>query len=542
MLKKNEIYRAAVSGFTSEGLGVCRVEGCAVFVPNAAPDEEYELRIVHVGKTAAHGRIEKIITRSPHRVNRLCPYAKQCGGCDFWHLDYETECAIKAHRVADALRRLGGQEVAAVPLTPAETCEGYRNKAKYPVAPGKDGPSIGFYKKGTHDVIPVTRCRIQPPCADAAKDAVAEYMKRCGVSAYDETARSGLVRHVYVRHAAATGQVMVCLVANAERLPQEETLVRLLRGRVGGLRSVVLNTNTRPGNAVLGETQRTLWGSGTIEDILCGLTFRISPKSFYQVNRAQAEVLYGKALEAAGLSGSERVLDLYCGTGTITLCLAARAKEVIGVELSEAAVRDAEENARRNGVGNARFFCADAGQAARRLCDAGERPDVIVVDPPRKGLSQEAIDAIVEMCPERMVYVSCDPATLARDVKLLTASGYRLRSAEAVDMFPRCAHVETVCLLSKLQAKQHIEIDLDMDELDLTVAEKKATYDEIKAYVLEHSGLKVSSLYIAQVKQKCGIIERENYNKPKSEDAKQPQCPPDKEKAIKEALKHFGMI
>lgn len=449
MLKKNEIYRAAVTGFTSEGLGVCRVEGCAVFVPNAAPGEEYELRIVHVGKNAAHGRIEKIITRSPHRVNRLCPYAKQCGGCDFWHLDYAAECELKAQRVVDALNRLGGQQLERVQITGAKTCEGYRNKAQYPVAPGKNGPVAGFFKKGTHEVVEIERCRIQPACADAARATVVEYLRKYKVSAYDEKTHTGLLRHIYVRHAEATGQVMVCLVVNGEKLPREDALVSLLRARVPGLKSVVLNVNTRPGNAILGEKQRTLWGGDAIEDVLCGLTFRISPKSFYQVNRAQAEVLYGKALDAAGLTGQERVLDLYCGTGTITLCLAGRAKETIGVELVEAAIRDAEENARRNGIQNARFFCADAGQAAQKLCGEGARPDVIVVDPPRKGLSADVIDAIAKIAPLRVVYVSCDPATLARDVKLLTAEGYALTHAEAVDLFPRCAHVETVVRLTR---------------------------------------------------------------------------------------------
>lgn len=449
MLKKNEIYRAAVTGFTSEGLGVCRVEGCAVFVPNAAPDEEYELRIVHVGKNAAHGRIEKIITRSPHRVNRLCPYAKQCGGCDFWHLDYAAECELKAQRVTDALNRLGGQQLECVQITGADTCEGYRNKAQYPVAPGKNGPVAGFFKKGTHEVVEIERCRIQPECADAARAAVMEYLKKYGVSAYDERTHSGLLRHIYVRHAEATNQVMVCLVVNGESLPQEKALVSLLQARVPGLKSVILNTNIRRGNAILGEAQRTIWGTDAIEDILCGLRFRISPKSFYQVNRAQAERLYGKALEAAALSGQERVLDLYCGTGTITLCLASRAKEVIGVELIESAIRDAKENARRNGVKNARFFCADAGQAAQKLCAEGAQPDVIVVDPPRRGMSPDVIEAIVKMAPSRVVYVSCDPATLARDVKRLTERGYALTHAEAVDLFPRCAHVETVVLLSR---------------------------------------------------------------------------------------------
>ena len=449
MLKKNEIYRAAVTGFTSEGLGVCRVEGCAVFVPNAVPGEEYDLRIVHIGKSAAHGRIEKIITRSPHRVNRLCPYAKQCGGCDFWHMDYETECALKAQRVTDALNRLGGQALETVGLTPAPSCEGYRNKAQFPVAVGRNGPISGFFKKGTHEVVQIEHCRIQPDCADAARDAVLEYMKSCGVSAYDEEKHAGLVRHIYVRNAAATGEVMVCIVVNGEKLPRESTLTALLQARVPGLKSVILNCNTRAGNAILGDRQRTIWGADTIDDELCGLRFRISPRSFYQVNRVQAEVLYQKALAAAGLTGRERVLDLYCGTGTITLCLAKRAKEAIGVELVEAAVHDAEENARRNGITNATFFCADAGQAAQRLSAEGERPDVIVVDPPRKGLSPDVIDAISQMSPERVVYVSCDPATLARDVKLLSERGYILRHAEAVDLFPRCAHVETVVCLSR---------------------------------------------------------------------------------------------
>ena len=449
MLKKNEIYTAEISGFTSEGLGVCRVDGQAVFVPNAVADEEYELRITHIGKTAAYGKIEQILRRSPARISRLCPYAKQCGGCDFWHMTYEAECAIKAQRVTDALNRLGGQSLDTVPFTPADTCENYRNKAQYPVAMGKKGAEAGFFQKGTHEVIPIDRCRIQPECADQAKDAVLEYVRRHKVSVYDETTHTGLLRHIYVRHAAATGQVLVCLVVNGKALPKEDALAALLRERVSGLKSVALNVNTRRGNAVLGEETRVLWGTEAIEDVLCGLTFRISPRSFYQVNRAQAEVLYGKALQAAALTGTERVLDLYCGTGTITLCLARQAKEVIGVELVEAAIRDAKENARRNGIENARFFCADAGEAAQKLCAEGAQPDVIVVDPPRKGLSLDVIDAIEKMSPVRVVYVSCDPATLARDVKRLEERGYRLVSAEAVDMFPRCSHVESVVCLTK---------------------------------------------------------------------------------------------
>ena len=312
MLKKNEIYRTAVSGFTSEGLGVCRVDGCAVFVPNAAPDEEYDLRITHVGRHAAYGRIERILTASPDRCTRLCPDAKRCGGCDFWHLRYPAECRIKAQRVTDALNRIGGQNLPLVALTPAPTCESYRNKAQFPVAMGKTGIEAGFFEKGTHNVVPVEHCRIQPACAEQARSAVLRYARRWSVPAYDETARTGLLRHIYVRHAEATEQVLVCLVVNGERLPHEDDLVDTLRKAVPGLRSVVLNTNTRSGNAVLGETMRTLWGGDAIEDILCGLRFRISPRSFYQVNRTQAERLYGKALAAAGLTGGRSIGGTLC--------------------------------------------------------------------------------------------------------------------------------------------------------------------------------------------------------------------------------------
>ena len=449
MLKKNEIYRAAVTGFTSEGLGVCRVEGCAVFVPNAAPGEEYDLRIEHVGKNAAHGKIVHIITKSPARVNRACPYAKQCGGCDFWHLTYEAECEIKAQRVLDALNRLGGQSLQSVPITGAKTCEGYRNKAQFPVAPLGAGLTAGFFRKGTHEVIPIDRCRIQPECADRAKTLVLRWAREYRVAPYDETTHTGLLRHIFVRHAAATGEVLVCLVVNGSRLPREKELVALLRAELPEVRSIALNCNTRRGNSVLGETTRILWGAEAIEDELCGLRFRISPRSFYQVNRDQAEVLYGKTLDAAALTGEETVLDLYCGTGTITLCAAKRAKQAIGVEVVDAAIGDAKQNARRNGIENARFFCADAGQAAKQLSAEGIRPDVIIVDPPRKGVSADVIEAIAQMAPPRVVYVSCDPATLARDIKLLTAHSYKLTSAQALDLFPRCAHVETVALLEK---------------------------------------------------------------------------------------------
>ena len=451
-LQKNQLLTLRIERLSSDGSGVAHSpEGEAVFVPGTAPGDEAQVRIVKDCGRYAFGILDKLLTPSPDRIPVDCAVAGPCGGCSLRHLDYAAELRAKQESVADAFRRIGGLDVPVLDALPSPEVDRYRNKAQFPVAMGKTGIEAGFFEKGTHNVVPVEHCRIQPACAEQARSAVLRYARRWSVPAYDETARTGLLRHIYVRHAEATEQVLVCLVVNGERLPHEDDLVDTLRKAVPGLRSVVLNTNTRSGNAVLGETMRTLWGDDAIEDILCGLRFRISPRSFYQVNRTQAERLYGKALAAAGLTGTETVLDLYCGTGTITLCLARQAKRAVGVELVGAAIRDAQENARRNGIGNAEFFCADAGQAAQRLCAAGETPDVIVVDPPRKGLSADVIEAMARMAPQRIVYVSCDPATLARDVRSLTQQGYALTHAEAVDLFPRCAHVETVCRLERVE-------------------------------------------------------------------------------------------
>lgn len=453
-------------------------------------------------------------------------------------MDYAEELALKRRRVQDNLARIGGSEVEVEEILGAAETRRYRNKAQYPVSP--DG-RIGFYRARTHEVIDTRECLLVKPEADAAAEAVRQYMRDFRAAGYDERTGRGLLRHVYVR-SNTKSESLICLLVNGKRLPHEAELVERLRRACPKAVGIVLGENTRRDNVILGERYRTLWGADRLEDVLCGRVFRLSVPSFYQVNHEQAERLYAKAIEYAQLTGEETVLDLYCGAGTITLALASHAKRVLGAEIVPEAIDDARENAARSGVENAEFFCGDASDVAKKLAQENLRPDVITVDPPRKGLAEDVVESIARMQPERVVYVSCDSATMARDVKRFAALGYRAVRACAVDLFPRADHVETICLLSKLNAKQHIEINLDMDELDLTDAEKKATYQEIKDYVLEHSGLKVSSLYIAQVKQKCGIIERENYNKPKSEDAKQPQCPPDKEKAIKEALTHFGMI
>ena len=537
-LAKNQEHTVTIEGYGGGGMGVARIDGRVVFVHGALRGEKCRVLILKTLRSVAFAKVLEVVEPSCARVAPDCPYFPRCGGCTYRHMSYEEELRLKRQRVQDNLARIGGSAVAVEEILGAADTLRYRNKAQYPVS--KDG-KVGFYRARTHEVIECEQCLLVKAEADAAAEALREYMRRCRVAGYDEKTGHGLVRHLYVRSNAA-GESLVCVLVNGNRLPQEEALVALLRDACPKCRGIVLGTNTKKGNAILGDRYRTLWGEDRLEDTLCGKRFRLSVPSFYQVNRAQAERLYAKAIEFANLTGQETVLDLYCGAGTITLALSNHAKRVLGADIVPEAIDDARENAVRNGVKNAEFFCGDASDVAKKLAQEHLRPDVITVDPPRKGLAPDVVESIAAMQPERVVYVSCDSATMARDVKRFADLGYTAARAAAVDMFPRADHIETVCLLSKLQRKEHIEIEVAMDEMDLTSAESKATYEEIKAYVLEHTGLKVSHLYIAQVKQKYGIIERENYNKPKSENAKQPQCPPEKEKAITEALRHFGMI
>ena len=543
MLLKNQIYEATVTDYTEEGQGVAHVEGCVVFLPNAVAGERVKLRIEKARKTWAAGKIVEILERSPHRVNRACPVAKLCGGCDFWHLDYEEETRLKAQRVTDCLNRIGGENLERLPILAAPTCEGYRNKAQYPVACEKGRAYAGFFKAGTHQVVENTRCRILPEETDRIKAIVMDYVNKNRVPVYDEATHRGLLRHIYVRRGAVSGQILVCLVVNGNGLPKVSGLIDALKA-VPGFTTLVLSVNTKKGNAVLGDKFVTLYGPGYIEDTLCGLNFRLSARSFYQVNHSQAQRLYREAISLAEITKEDLVLDLYCGVGTITLAMAAAAGRVIGVEVIPQAVEDARENAVLNGIENAEFFCADAGAAALELETKGIRPDIITVDPPRKGLNADAIEAIDRMDPRRLVYISCDPATLARDVALLKEKGFVLQNALAADLFPRCSHVETVVLLSKGEIdSKNIRVEFSLEDMDMSEFQDGATYPQIKAYVLEHTGLKVSSLYISQVKKKCGLEVGKNYNLPKSEDARQaPNCPPEKENAIREALQYFGMI
>ena len=537
-LAKNQEHTVTIEGYGEGGMGVAHIDGRVVFVHGALRGETCRVLILKTLKSVAFAKVLEVIEPSGARVESDCPYFPRCGGCTYRHMSYEEELRLKKQRVQDNLARIGGSAVVVEEILGAADTLRYRNKAQYPVS--KDG-RVGFYRARTHEVIECEQCLLVKSEADAAAETLREYMRRCRVAGYDEKTGRGLVRHLYVRSNAA-GESLICVLVNGNKLPQEETLVALLRGACPKCRGIVLGTNTKKGNVILGDRYRTLWGEDRLEDTLCGKRFLLSVPSFYQVNRTQAERLYAKAIEFANLTGQETVLDLYCGAGTITLALSDHAKKVLGAEIVPEAIDDARENAVRNGVRNVEFFCGDASDVAKKLAQEHLRPDVITVDPPRKGLAADVVESIAEMQPGRVVYVSCDSATMARDVKRFAELGYTATRAAAVDMFPRADHIETVCLLSKLQSKEHIEIEVTMDELDLTAAESKATYEEIREYVLEHTGLKVSSLYIAQVKQKYGIIERENYNKPKSEDARQPQCPPEKEKAVTEALRHFGMI
>lgn len=443
-LRKNNIYEAEVTGLTSEGAGVCRICGRAVFVPRAIPGERWRIRIVKVTKTAVYGRGEELLSASPERVEPACPNFGRCGGCSFLHMSYKAELRYKLERVNDAFKRIGGLELCAERIIGSETVEGYRNKSIVAVGEAENGPVAGFYRSGSHDIVPVERCLLQSDEASACARSVTGWMKRRGVRA-----GSGGVRHVYTRR-ARDGAALCCVVTGRRFSPAlARTLVESLRRGCPGLVGVVECLNRSESNTVLSGEFRTLWGSSALTDVLCGSEFELSPQAFYQINPPQAERLYELAVDYALPEPGGTVLDLYCGAGTISLALARRAGQVIGAEIVPEAVENARRNAACNGIGNAEFICADAGDAARLLSERGIRPDAIVVDPPRKGMSEEALRQVAKMQPKRIAYVSCDPATLARDLKRLTELGYVPQKAVAVDMFPKTAHVETVVLLTE---------------------------------------------------------------------------------------------
>ena len=546
-LQKNQILTLRIERLSSDGSGVAHsADGEAVFVPGTAPGDEARVRIVKDCGRYAFGILDELLTPSPDRVSVDCPVAGPCGGCSLRHLDYAAELRAKQESVLDAFRRIGGLEVPVLDILPSPEVDRYRNKVQFPVGVDKNGvPCIGFYAGRTHRIVPCPDCKLQPSVLNEIGNALCAFFAQQGIRPYDEQSGKGLVRHIFLRRGAHSGQIMVCLVCTRAKLPHAEQLCTVLRGQFPAISTILLNVNAKNTNVILGSENHILYGPGYIEDTLCGVPVRLGPLSFYQVNTLAAERLYGVAAQYAQLSPDDTLLDLYCGMGTIGLSMAEQCRELIGVEIVPEAIESAKANAARMGeavAAKSRFFCADAGQAATQLAAEGLHPDIVMLDPPRKGCDEATLSAVVRMAPRRVVYVSCNPATAARDAAWLEKNGYHTEKVQPVDLFPRTKHCEAVLLLTKLHVDRHIEVEVSMDELDVTAAESKATYNEIREHVWEHHQLRVSNLYIAQVKQKCGIIERENYHKAKSENAKQPKCPKEKEDAIVEALKHFKMI
>ena len=547
-LQKNQILTLRIERLSSDGSGVAHsADGEAVFVPGTAPGDEARVRIVKDCGRYAFGILDELLTPSPDRVSVDCPVAGPCGGCSLRHLDYAAELRAKQESVLDAFRRIGGLEVPVLDILPSPDADRYRNKVQFPVGIDKNGvPCIGFYAGRTHRIVPCPDCKLQPSVLNEIGNALCAFFAQQGIRPYDEQSGKGLVRHIFLRRGAHSGQIMVCLVCTRAKLPHAEQLCTALRGQFPAISTILLNVNAKSTNVILGSENHILYGPGYIEDTLCGVPVRLGPLSFYQVNTLAAERLYGVAAQYAQLTPDDTLLDLYCGMGTIGLSMAEQCRELIGVEIVPEAIESAKANAARMGeavAAKSRFFCADAGQAATQLAAEGLHPDIVMLDPPRKGCDEATLSAVVRMAPRRVVYVSCNPATAARDAAWLEQNGYHAEKVQPVDLFPRTKHCETVVLLSKGEVdSKKIRVEFSLEDMDMSEFQDGATYPQIKEYVLEHTGLKVSNLYISQIKRKCGIGVGKNYNLPKSEDSRQPQCPPEKEKAIREAFKYFGMI
>lgn len=564
-MKKNDRFVLKIEDMGENGEGIGRLDGYIWFVKDAVIGDVIEAGVTKMKKQYGFARLIRVIEPSEYRTEERCPSARRCGGCQIQAVDYQEQLRLKEKKVYNNLKRIGGlsslllpggeetteqtkeeKERNAVVMEPIIGMENpwrYRNKAQFPFGRNKDGRIVtGFYAGRTHDIVKQEDCLLGVEENREILSIIRNFMEEYKIEPYNEETHRGLVRHVLIRKGFQTGELMVCLVINGRKLPGQQALTeRLLE--IPGMTSISLNVNQEKTNVILGKELINLWGEGHITDYIGAVQYRISPLSFYQVNPVQTERLYGTALEYAGLTGNETVWDLYCGIGTISLFLAQKAKQVYGVEIVPQAIDDARENARLNHMENVEFF---VGKAEEVLPEQYERnqiyADVIVVDPPRKGCDEKCLETIIKMSPKRVVYVSCNSSTLARDVKYLEERGYRTERVRCVDMFPHSGHVETVVLLSRKTPDDTIEVDLDLDELDITAAESKATYQEIKDYVLKEFGLKVSTLYISQIKRKCGIDVGEHYNISQKENQKVPQCPKEKEDAIRAALEHFAMI
>ena len=568
-MNKNDIFEIEITDMGVDGEGIGKHEGMTFFVKDAIIGDRILAKATKLKKNYGYARLEKLLEPSSYRVPPKCPWSRQCGGCQIQPMAYEKQLEFKAQKVKNNLVRLGSFEESLVdsvmePVVGMEDPFRYRNKAQFPVGLNKDGHIVtGFYAARTHNIIPVSDCLLGVRENAVILEAVKAYMEENHILPYDETTRKGVIRHILIRYGFTTREIMVCLIINQKSLPHQDRLIEKLRP-MEGLKSVSVNINTENTNVILGKETVCIWGEPTITDYIhlrdttkdfaltdTAIAYKISPQSFYQVNPVQTEKLYSLAMDYAGLTGHETVWDLYCGIGTISLFLSQRAKKVYGVEIVPQAIEDARNNARMNGITNAEFFVGKAEEVLpdfyenhRERDTSGMRsPDVIVVDPPRKGCDEKCLSTMLKMQPKRIVYVSCDSATLARDLRILVDGGYELKRVRPVDQFGHTMHVETVVLLSKgMVDNRKVKVDFSLEDMDLSEFKGKATYEQIKVYVLEQTGLKVSNLYIAQIKKKCGLDVGENFNLPKSENAKQPKCTPEKEEAIMQAFKHFGII
>ena len=543
--RKNDIVTLEIVDCGTDGEGIGKADGFTVFVKDAVIGDTIVAKIMKAKKNYGYGRLMEILKPSPYRVEPVCLSARQCGGCQLQAVSYEEQKVFKEKKLRGHLERIGGfTEFPMEPLIGMDDPYHYRNKAQFPVGRNKEGRIVtGFYAGRTHAIIENRDCALGIPQNKDVLDRVIAHMEKYNIAPYDEATGKGLVRHIFVRYGFFTGELMVCLIINGQDLPHQRELVEKLC-EIPGMTSISLNMNKKRSNVILGDKVKTIWGEDYITDKIGDISYEISPLSFFQVNPKQTWKLYSKALEYADLHGEETVWDLYCGIGTISLFLAQKAKFVRGVEIVPAAIEDAKRNAQINHIENVEFFVGKAEEVLPREYEKnGVYADVIVVDPPRKGCDEMLLKTILKMQPKRVVYVSCDSATLARDLRFLCDNGYELKKVCGVDQFPQTVHVETIVLLSKGEVdSKKIRVEFSLEDMDMSEFQDGATYTQIKDYVLEHSGLKVSNLYISQIKRKCGIEVGKNYNLPKSEDSRQPMCPPEKEKAIREAFKYFGMI
>ncbi len=572
-MKKNDEAEVPVTDLTEEGFGIGHTaEGYALFVKGALPGDRVVAHVTKVMKNYGYAIVTDYLERSPDRTAPLCSACGKCGGCTLQELSYEAQLEYKRKRVADALERTGGIRGLSVPLPVHGSPVRYRNKAEIPVCKSRNGePAAGYYAVHSHRIVPCGDCILSPEEVNRIRDEVIIFMKENGISAYDDPSSEGpgrrnghsgqrsdrgkgFVRHIVVRRSESTGEILLCMVVNGNKPG------KLAGMRLEGVDTLCVNYNTADTNVIFGSRTEVIYGRGYITEHIGDLKYRVYAASFFQVNTRITEKLYEAVKEyVSGIVPSQHedsvpgkgemserrlptVWDLYCGAGTIGLYVAKAASRVAGIEISPVSVKSAAENARENGITNAEFLQGAAEDRAKELMEITGRPDVIILDPPRKGCDRRLLDTVLDVSPSFLIYVSCNPSTLARDLAVLRTD-YEIRDIRLYDMFPNTGHVETVALLSKLsEAKHHIEVKVDMDELDLTSAETKATYKEIQDWVQEMYGFHVTNLNIAQVKQKYGLIERENYNKPKSPNSRQPGCPEEKVKAIEDAMRHFQMI